>query len=266
MTAAAGDNLAENTALEQWFVCGRSAQGMAAAGRSSTVSSLRLILDATCPSSSCSSSRLLLSFRTKQAPPLHCKSIRTRSFHSSNTWCSDKKPRISYRIAGSCSAKGRRFHFEKNTYEFNPTVQEALGLNTISNGKDNTAKRKKRPDSGEDAFFVSRVGTGNDTGAVAFGVADGVGGWAESRVDPADFSHGLCGYMAREALDWSAPAEKLRPKNLLQMGYDRVLEDRSIVAGGSTASVGVAQTDGSVELAKYASICILYSFFFFIFY
>jgi protein phosphatase PTC7 len=111
-------------------------------------------------------------------------------------------------------------------------------------------KRKKRLDSGEDALFVSKVGTGN-TGAVAFGIADGVGGWAESRVDPADFSHGLCSYMAREALDWGSPAEKLHPKDLLQMGFDRVLNDRSIVAGGSTASVGVAQTDGHVELAKY---------------
>ncbi|KAL1986882.1 hypothetical protein VTN96DRAFT_5299 [Rasamsonia emersonii] len=221
---------------------------MAAAGRSSTASSLRLIL--TCPSSS--SSRLRL-----RQPPLYCKPIRTRSFHSSHAWSAEKKPRISYRIAGSCSAKGRCFHFEKNTYDFDPTVHEALGLipdDGNGNNKDSTAKRKKRPDSGEDAFFVSRIGNkdrgGDKTGAVAFGVADGVGGWAESRVDPADFSHGLCGYMAREALAWSSPPEKLRPKNLLQMGYDRVLEDRSIVAGGSTASVGVAQTDGSVELAN----------------
>ncbi|KAL1963846.1 hypothetical protein VTN77DRAFT_7777 [Rasamsonia byssochlamydoides] len=215
---------------------------MAAAGRSTVASLGLMILDATCPS------RLrVFAFHTTRPRPLHCKATQTRSFHSSHAAWSSAKPRISYRIAGSCSAKGRRFHFEKNTYDFDPTVQEALGL--IHDGKDHSTKRRKRPDSGEDAFFVSRIGT-TDTGAVAFGVADGVGGWAESRVDPADFSHGLCSYMAREALDWSSPAEKLRPKDLLQMGYDRVLRDRSIVAGGSTASIGVAQTDGSVELAN----------------
>lgn len=211
---------------------------MATAGRSSTAC-LRLILDATCPVR-------LRAFYTRRS--LHHRSIpQTRSFHSSPAW-SSAKPRISYRIAGSCSAKGRRFHFEKNTHDFDPTAQDALGL--IHDSKDATLKRKKRPDSGEDAFFVSKIGT-RDTGALAFGVADGVGGWAESRVDPADFSHGLCSYMAMEALDWNSPAEKLNPKDLLQMGYDRVLNDKSIVAGGSTASVGVAQTDGNVQLAKY---------------
>lgn len=103
---------------------------------------------------------------------------------------------------------------------------------------------------------MSRVGTnsgplnGDDTDAVAFAVADGVGGWAESRVDPADFSHGLCGYMAETALAWDAPADKLRPKQLLQTGYDQVVADPAIKAGGSTASVGVALPDGRVELAN----------------
>ncbi|EAU38728.1 conserved hypothetical protein [Aspergillus terreus NIH2624] len=99
-------------------------------------------------------------------------------------------------------------------------------------------RRKRRPDSGEDAFFVSRIGHQNNPGAVAFAVADGVGGWAESRVDPADFSHALCSYMAQSALDWDAPAEQLRPKQILQSGYDQVVADESIRAGGSTASVG----------------------------
>lgn len=117
-------------------------------------------------------------------------------------------------------------------------------------------RRRHRPDSGEDAFFVSRVGTSTRSAstevpeAVAFAVADGVGGWTESRVDPADFSHGICGYMAQTALAWNGPAHKLRPKQLLQAGYDQVVDDPSIHAGGSTASVGVALPDGRVELAN----------------
>lgn len=102
---------------------------------------------------------------------------------------------------------------------------------------------------------MSKIGGQNPSSldAVAFGVADGVGGWAQSRVDPGDFSHGLCGYMAHSALAWKGPADKLRAKNLLQVGYDRVLEDEAIVAGGSTASVGIGLNDGRVDLAKYVS-------------
>lgn len=124
------------------------------------------------------------------------------------------------------------------------------------------ARRRARPDSGEDAFFVSRVGSDPSTEprdqpdaerypeAVAFAVADGVGGWTESRVDPADFSHGICAYMAQSALSWSQPAEQLRPKQLLQAGYDQIVADPAVKAGGSTASVGVALPDGRVELAN----------------
>lgn len=121
----------------------------------------------------------------------------------------------------------------------------------VTKDKNPNARRRGRPDSGEDAFFVSRIGSANtDADAVAFAVADGVGGWTESRVDPADFSHGLCGYMAETALAWEKSAEKLRPKQLLQTGYDMIVADPTIKAGGSTASVGVALPDGHVELAN----------------
>ncbi|KAF3391404.1 Protein phosphatase [Penicillium rolfsii] len=178
-----------------------------------------------------------------------------RSFHSSPGRLSAPslpRSRISYRVAVSSSGKGRRFHPLKNAYNFDPTVSSVIG---VSIDKNPTVRRRNRPDSGEDAFFVSRIGpeiSGHpDAGdAVAFAVADGVGGWTESRVDPADFSHGLCGYMAQSALAWDSPADKLRPKQLLQAGYDQVVDDPAIKAGGSTASVGVALPDGRVELAN----------------
>lgn len=178
-----------------------------------------------------------------------------RSFHSTPDRLSDPSPstsRISYRVAVSSSGKGRRFHPLKNAYNFDPAVSDVIG---VSKDKNPSVRRRNRPDSGEDAFFVSCIGSqisGHpDAGnAVAFAVADGVGGWAESRVDPADFSHGLCGYMAQSALAWDSPADKLRPKQLLQAGYDQVVDDPTIKAGGSTASVGVALPDGRVELAN----------------
>ncbi|KAJ5898644.1 hypothetical protein N7504_008932 [Penicillium tannophilum] len=170
-----------------------------------------------------------------------------QSFHSTPNRRFDPPPRISYRVAVSSSGKGRRFHPLKNAYNFDPTVSDVIGVST---------GRRSRPDSGEDAFFVSRIGSRRDgqpadeAEAVAFAVADGVGGWTESRVDPADFSHGICGHMANTALSWDQPADKLRPKQLLQSGYDQVVADPTIKAGGSTASVGVALPDGRVELAN----------------
>ncbi|KAF9894265.1 hypothetical protein FE257_007767 [Aspergillus nanangensis] len=170
----------------------------------------------------------------------------TRSFHSTRS-LESSHPRISYRVAASSSGKGRRFHPAKNAYNFTPELHDALGVATDTPSP--ALRRKQRPDSGEDAFFVSRIGHHNP-GAVAFAVADGVGGWAESKVDPADFSHALCGYMAQSAIDWNGPAGQLRPKQLLQAGYDQVVADDGIRAGGSTASVGVALDDGRVELAN----------------
>ena len=102
--------------------------------------------------------------------------------------------------------------------------------------------------SGEDAFFASKIG--DHSTAVAFGVADGVGGWTESGIDPADFSHGFCTYMAQTALDWEGPADKLRPVALMDAGYEKALNDKSIIAGGSTASVGIGYENGTVQLAK----------------
>lgn len=180
------------------------------------------------------------------------RSVRlSRQFSSSSS--SHSSSRISYRVAGSCSAKGRRFIPEKHTYTFDPTIHEAIGvaLDNIGEGR----SQQKRPASGEDAFFASRVGA-VDTGAVAFAVADGVGGWAEHKIDPADVSHGLCTYMAQHALTEEASQRKLRPKELLQKGYNSVVADENITAGGTTASVGVAQTDGNVELAKYVTILV----------
>lgn len=186
----------------------------------------------------------------------------TRPFHSTAPL-----PRISYKIAVSSSGKGRRFHPIKNAYDFNP-AHKPLGL--APHDPNPVTRRSARPDSGEDAFFVASIGgnakpSSESESGVAFAVADGVGGWTESRVDPADFSHALCSYMASSALSYSPslPSDPtpnpnpptnastyLRPKSLLEKGYDQVLANTSIQAGSSTASVGVALPSGRVELAN----------------
>jgi len=85
---------------------------------------------------------------------------------------------------------------------------------------------------------------------VAFGIADGVGGWSDSGVDPGKFSHGLCKYMAEKTYR-PTHADDLRPLKLLQHGYDEVSKDTKIDAGGSTACIAAIQPNGSLEVAKF---------------
>ena len=91
-----------------------------------------------------------------------------------------------------------------------------------------------------------------DSGTVAFGVADGVGGWVDSGVDPADFSHGFCGYMAQVARVYEpeSPRQRLTARQLMQKGYENICHDGSVRAGGSTACVAVADPNGTLDVAN----------------
>ncbi|KAM0740223.1 hypothetical protein ACQRIT_005407 [Beauveria bassiana] len=156
-----------------------------------------------------------------------------------------KPPRFSYNIAASFIAKDRPFDASTHVFHFNP-------YNRIQPPRHR--RRSSRPESGHDAFFASRV---HETGgAVAFGVADGVGGWVDSGVDPADFSHGFCDYMASAAWEHqpaaaaATPANSLSARKLMQLGYDAICADKTVLAGGSTACVAVASPDGRLDIAN----------------
>jgi protein phosphatase PTC7 len=150
------------------------------------------------------------------------------------------KPKFSYHIAASFIGKDRPYDPSTHVFHFNP-------YNRIQPPRNK--RKSSRPDSGHDAFFVSRV---NDTGSVAFGVADGVGGWVDSGVDPADFSHGFCDYMASAAYEHKAgdSAKPLTARSLMQKGYDAICSDGSVRAGGSTACVAIASPDGTLDVAN----------------
>lgn len=143
---------------------------------------------------------------------------------------------FSYRVGASFSAKGRHFDPKRDHYTYDP---------------DNRARKNYdtgRPTSGQDAFFVSRIGTGT---SVAFGVADGVGGWSDSGIDSAHFSHGLCEHMIEAAENTNKTAEEtLGAGQLLKTGYDGVVADKAIAGGGSTACVAVGKGNGSFQVAK----------------
>ena len=145
---------------------------------------------------------------------------------------------FSYRIAASFSAKGNSFNPKTDLFSYVP-FSGTLPKKIISG---------QRSRSGQDAFFVNNIGNSSH---VAFGVADGVGGWSDSGIDSAFLSHGLCEYMREIAEKTGGPsAEKLKARELLQKGYEGVLADESIAGGGTTACVAVGHEDGGFEVAK----------------
>lgn len=142
---------------------------------------------------------------------------------------------IAYRIGAAFSAKGKKFNTKQDLYTFDH--------------RQRSSKKQPftgRPASGQDAFFISNVGA---IGSMAFGVADGVGGWSESGIDSADFSHALCRYMAKHAQD-NTQEQKLGAQALLHLGFEDVVENKTISGGGSTACIAVGHSDGLVEVAK----------------
>ncbi|KAK6504128.1 hypothetical protein TWF506_002338 [Arthrobotrys conoides] len=141
-----------------------------------------------------------------------------------------------YGISVSYVSKSKRWD-PGNTFNFSPYKRVSF--------EENWALRKKaRPKTGQDAFFVSRV---SDTGAVAFGVADGVGGYSMSGIDSADFSHTLCEDMAEISYHSEVP---MRADMLIEAGYISACSNPNVLGGGSTACVGIAKPDGTMEAAN----------------
>ncbi|KAK9449468.1 phosphatase 2C-like domain-containing protein [Limtongia smithiae] len=116
-----------------------------------------------------------------------------------------------------------------------------------------------RPDSGEDAFFISRI---RDSESVALGVVDGVGGWNEIGIDATEFSHSLAESMADLASRLATTGSQeeyassivskfsFPPLVLLDAAYNAIKAGGRVKAGGSTASVGVAHANGTLQAAN----------------
>ncbi|CCG84015.1 protein of unknown function [Taphrina deformans PYCC 5710] len=79
------------------------------------------------------------------------------------------------------------------------------------------------------------------------GVFDGVGGWADSGVDPSIFSRGLAKH-CDAATDQTPDAS---PSDILAAGYNGVQKDKDIKMGSSTACVAsVGLSDGELQVAN----------------
>ncbi|QDS73038.1 hypothetical protein FKW77_009345 [Venturia effusa] len=192
--------------------------------------------------------RLSLGLATSQEHGAVDRSSRTvRTFTSSSTTCSSN-PKFSYSISASYSDKKKALDPSRNVYTYDQTsrIQNEVLLPL------SREQKLERPKSGQDSFFVARV---NESGHTALAVVDGVGGWETSGVDPADFAHSLCEYMARAASTFPSEfktegSQSLHPQELLKFGTDKVMADKTVQAGGSTACVATISSSGVLEVAN----------------
>ncbi|KXN89267.1 hypothetical protein AN958_06021 [Leucoagaricus sp. SymC.cos] len=131
-------------------------------------------------------------------------------------------------------------------------------------------KSVKSVDAGEDFLFIqevlcipaynplihliSNVGLFSTVEGVAFGVADGVGGWVESGVDPSLFSQALMYHAHRYTRNaWAGEPEidptldyeereqiegwEMTPYECLGLAFHGVLREKQVQAGSSTACI-----------------------------
>lgn len=82
-------------------------------------------------------------------------------------------------------------------------------------------------DCGEDSFFVAN-------NYKVIGVADGVGGWSKQGVDPSLFANSL---MENAKLFAETHRKELDPEVILDAAYRKVVHDKKIKAGSSTACI-----------------------------
>lgn len=103
-------------------------------------------------------------------------------------------------------------------------------------------KSFQRLDCGEDSFFTAAHNK-------AMGVADGVGGWRRSGVDPSEFSNALMQH-AKTYTDEHGAEKYLDPQKIMQVAHEMVLKEKKVKAGSSTACIATLRKapDGSHEL------------------
>ncbi|KAI6246801.1 Protein phosphatase PTC7 fig [Erysiphe necator] len=157
---------------------------------------------------------------------------------------------FSYNIAASYVAKRNKFDSNHDFYDFKLDSKDDSYQKSLTRQQHQRLYVDDRLGTGQDAFFVSKIGKSQD---IVMGIADGVGGWADSGVDPADFSHGICHYMkyvasTYEKENWNG--SDLHARSLMRYGYNELCHDQFVTAGGSTACVAVARNNGTLEVAN----------------
>ncbi|KAI0699720.1 protein serine/threonine phosphatase 2C [Cytidiella melzeri] len=129
---------------------------------------------------------------------------------------------------------------------------------------------------GEDFFYIQEM---RNQSGISLGIADGVGGWIDSGVDPSLFSQTLMYHAHRYAQQgWVGEPEidptqdyaereqvegwELTPMECMSLAHGGVLRERSVVAGSSTACiVNLNASTGSLRAANLgdSGFCIIRS-------
>jgi len=129
---------------------------------------------------------------------------------------------------------------------------------------------------GEDFFYIQEM---RNQSGVSLGVADGVGGWIDSGVDPSLFSQSLMYHAHRYAkVGWPGEPEidptqeyeereevegwELTPVECLELAHGGVLRERAVIAGSSTACiVNLNASSGQLRAANLgdSGFCIIRS-------
>ncbi|OLY81064.1 Protein phosphatase PTC7-like protein [Smittium mucronatum] len=102
--------------------------------------------------------------------------------------------------------------------------------------------------AGEDSFFL----TTNNFNLV-FGVADGVGGWNDSGIDPSVFSRTLTNYITRVGrTQWTLhQTDSLEPSKIISLAYAHMINDDHPLFGSSTITVGsINLVDGKFDISQ----------------
>ncbi|KAK7467165.1 Protein phosphatase 2C 7 [Stygiomarasmius scandens] len=205
--------------------------------------------------SKCSPFQLLRIPGHSTTRPQNSHPARSRTF-STDTLYSTLEPNHHYRFHVATSWAGKPDSVADRGMIKVPFPKESVigrwrdhMLSRDISGRGNKMRLAK--DAGEDFFFVQEM---RNASGVAFGVADGVGGWVESGVDPSLFSQTLMYHAHRYSrAAWAGEPEidptmdyeereqvegwELTPYSCLDLAYGGVLRERRVQAGSSTACI-----------------------------
>eukprot|EP01137_Pigoraptor_chileana_P029865 Opistho-2@15661 len=177
------------------------------------------------------------------ADHVHCEGQQTSFFHS---WgASPKEAKSSESSPSAAGGDGVAAQSDKasssgglvGAYPTKLRLETAVSCQAKADDPPSQRKRPvvvdvlpahKRCECGEDAFFVT------ETKKTSFiGVADGVGGWRSMGVDPSEFAWALMINSEKAALE----KDEALPKEILALAYAKLLEEKKVLAGSSTATI-----------------------------
>ena len=161
------------------------------------------------------------------------------SLYSASAYMTRRHSTFTYRLAAASAAKRTPPRAPKLLRDFWPYA---------STQREHSPPylRSTKADAGEDAFFATTVASSPHH--VAFGVADGVGGWVDNGVDPSLFAQALMYHAHRYCKQaWAGEPEidplrkyeekeavegwELTPQECMELAHGGVMRERVVEAG-----------------------------------